>query len=91
MLECEKLMCECVVGLFHREVILADRVHAAVRAALRGLNLQVYLPCRDMETINLRVDLTTAPQDKGLIHSSLHGSSIVDFDSEFMFGLIRSL
>lgn len=49
------------------------------------------LPCRDTETINLRVDLTTAPQDKGLIHSSPHGSSWVDFDFEFMLGLVRSL
>lgn len=78
------------MGLFHREVILADGVDVAVSSA-HGRNLQVSLPCRDMETINLRVDLTTAPQDKGLIHSSLHGSNIVDFDFEFMFGLIRSL
>lgn len=79
MLECENLMCECVVGLLHREVILADRVSAALRSA-RGLNLQVSLPCRDMETINLRVDLTTAPQDECLTQSSLHESKIVDFD-----------
>lgn len=86
VLECEKLMCECVMGWFHREGIFWQTVSSA-----HGRNLRVSLPCRDTETINLRVDLTAAPQDKGLTHSSLHGSNLVDFDSEFMFGLIRAL
>lgn len=81
VLECESLMRECVVGSLHREVILAYRASAALRS-VQGPSLQVSLPCRDMKTINLTADLTTAPQDEYLTCSSLPGSKILDFDRD---------
>lgn len=81
VLECESSMRECVVGSLHREVILAYRASAALRS-VQGPSLQVSLPCRDMKTINLTADLTTAPQDEYLTCSSLPGSKIVDFDRD---------
>lgn len=81
VLECESLMRKCVVGSLRREVILAYGVRAALRSVW-GLSLQVSLPRRDMKTINLTADLTTAPQDECLTRSSLPGSKIADIDRD---------
>lgn len=59
-------MCKCVsvcvyVGSPYSEVILAWV--CAVLRPVQNWGLQVSLSCRDMKTISLTADLTTAPQD----------------------------
>lgn len=86
VLECARLCASVccashVVGSLRREVILAYRVCAALRA-VQSQGLQVSLPCSDMKTISLRADLTTATQDKCQTRTSLPGSKIDDCDRD---------
>ena len=54
----------------------------AVLRSVQSWSLQVSLPCSDLKTMSLTADLTTAPQDKFLTHSSLPGSKLDDCDRD---------